>query len=52
MRLAEELREQKFSLYAPNPRMLPREFTPEKLDVDCSHKTPTKSQEGAEGTAD
>ena len=41
--LGQALREQKFTLHSPNPRMLPREFNPERLDVDCSAKTPQKA---------
>ena len=41
--LHEQLRCQQFDLYRPNPRMLPAEVgIPQRLDVDCSLKTPQK----------
>lgn len=49
--LAKQLREQKFQLHSPNPRMLPREFNPERLDVDCSAKTPEKPEPPPSGRA-
>ena len=45
LKLGQQLREQQFRLHSPNPRMLPREFMPERLDVDCSMKTPQKADE-------
>ena len=41
--LHEQLRRQQFDLHRPNPRMLPPEVgIPQRLDVDCSLKTPQK----------
>ena len=41
--LHEQLRRQQFELHRPNPRMLPPEIgVPQRLDVDCSLKTPQK----------
>jgi len=34
------LRRQDFDLYHPNPRMLPRQFNPSQLDVDCAPPSP------------
>lgn len=31
-----------FTLYSPNPRMLPREHNPRRLDVAVQHITPEK----------
>ena len=47
LKLGQQLRKQEFRLHSPNPRMLPREFVPERLDVDCSLKTPLKAPEEA-----
>jgi hypothetical protein len=31
-----------FTFYSPNPRMLPREINPRRLDVAVQHLTPEK----------
>ncbi|BDA46215.1 probable ATP-dependent DNA helicase MPH1 at N-terminal half [Coccomyxa sp. Obi] len=40
--LHQQLRRQDFALYEPNPRMLPREFTPRKLHADVTSTSPAK----------
>jgi hypothetical protein len=34
------LRTQDFDLYDPNPRMLPRQFNPTQLNVECAPPSP------------
>lgn len=36
------LRSQAFDLHEPNPRMLPRQFNPVQLNVECAAASPIK----------
>lgn len=42
--LHKQLRHQDFELYAPNPRMLPREFNPRKLHANVTSTSPAKEE--------
>ena len=39
------LRSQAFDMHEPNPRMLPRQFNPSQLNVDCTIKSPSEQAE-------
>lgn len=38
------LRCQAFDLHEPNPRMLPRQFNPQQLNVECTPPSPVKEE--------
>lgn len=39
------LRSQAFDMHEPNPRMLPRQFNPSQLNVDCTVTSPSEEAE-------